>query len=93
MSVVQPHVSSQGLSTGCFDRVTAALEIGSEGGQLGDPGVGALILASTVVRSRSWTVAQRPPSQAVTSSAISSRLQPSCLARAMNRNRSSDVWS
>jgi transposase len=48
----------------------------------------AASLSATTVRSRSWIGPHSPPSQATTSSPISSNVQPNCLARAMNSRRS-----
>ena len=67
-----------------FERCSCTLQIGAQCHQLDDLSLATSSLSATTVRSRSCTGPQRPPSQAMVRSAISSRLQPSCFARAMN---------
>ena len=88
VSLVQPQVSSQGprpvRSASASGR---PLEVGGQGGQLRDLGVGPAILAST---------AAEPVLDVLAPAAVPRgrqlcdlvQLQPSCLARAMNRSRS-----
>ena len=88
-TVVQPQRSSHAPSGRCCSRAAAAacssaVSVASST----SPVWASASFACTTVRSRSWIGPHSPPSHAIDRSAISSRVHPSCLARAMNARRS-----